>query len=265
MLFRSGANASGKTTMLKALDFITAFPRQNPRLGTGILFNFESFNHSESTDAPIKLAIEFGGMMNLNSSEESVLIDREYGVFRYEAEFSRSESGGHSVSRELLVQKPESSSKWRRIIDRNGPNIKGPTKDVRFFPLTGYSKILDKLPLNTSIFATLAEFQHAPSIALVEASRSIYTNVRMSLGADQDVFLANFLNKAPEVVARLNDDLRRVDLGLNRMRVEETPTGISVLFKHDGLEDELPWPAESQGTRALDRKSVVWERVYSSV
>ena len=248
-----GANASGKTTVLKALDFITAFPRQNPRIGTGIIFNFESFNHSESADAAIKLAIEFGGTMNFSASEEPALNNSEYGVFRYEAEFSRSDSGGHSVARELLMQKPASASKWRRIIERNGPNIKGPSKDVRIFPLTGYSKILDKLPLNTSIFATLAEFQHAPSIALVEASRSVYTNLRMGLGADQDVFLVNFLSKAPEVVARLNNDLKRVDLGLNQMRIEETPTGISVLFKHDGLDDELPWLAESQGTRAFVR------------
>ena len=248
-----GANASGKTTVLRALDLITGFPRHNPRINEGIAFSFDAFNDSVSYDNPVKLAIEFGGMMNLNPVAESVLSQREYGVFRYELELSHTGKGGHTLSRELLLQKPASASKWRRVFERDGQNVKGPTKDARFFSLAGYGRILDRLPPGTSVIATLAEFQHVPSMALVEASRRVGTNVRLSQGEDQDIYLVNWLARNPVLVTQLNDDLRRVDLGLERLRVEKSQLGLSVMFKHDGHQSELPWPMESQGTRAFIR------------
>ena len=248
-----GANASGKTTVLKALDLITAFPRQNPRVGAGMTFNFDAFNDVKSYDEPVKLAIEFGGMMNLNPSAESNLGLREYGVFRYELEFSHSGSGGRSLSRELLLQKPASASKWRRLIEREGQHVKGPTRDVRFFSLAGYSKILNKLPLGTSVIATLAEFQHAPSMALADASGRVLTNLRMSSGNDFDLALMNYLADVPDMVTRLNDDLRRVDLGLEEMRIDQTQNGPEPMFKHDGHKVELAWGSESNGTKSFIR------------
>lgn len=248
-----GANASGKTTVLRALDLITAFPRQNPRLGAGIKFNFDAYNDVESYDEPVKLAIELGGMMNLNSAEDSVFSQGAFGVFRYELEFSHLGVGGRMLSRELLLQKPASASKWRRIFERNGQHVKGPTKDVRFFPLAGYSKILDKIPDGTSIIATLAEFQHAPSIALVAASNKVSTNLRMSTGHDLDLALVNYLATVPDMVTRLNNDLRRVDLGLEEMRIDQTQTGPEPMFKHDGHKKELNWGSESNGTKSFIR------------
>ena len=249
-----GANASGKTTVLRALDLITAFPRHNPRVGAGIAFSFDSFNNSESLNEPVKLAIELGGMMNLNPEDSSVDVEpREFGVFRYELELNRSENGGHTVSRELLLQRPASATKWRRVFERDEQHVKGPTKDMRFFSLAGYGKILDRLPPGTSVIATLAEFQHAPSTVLATASGRVFTNVRMNPGTNHDGELVNYLATTPALVSRLNEDLGRVDLGLDQMRIEQTPNGPMPMFKHDGHKQELPWPAESQGTRAFFR------------
>ena len=249
-----GANASGKTTVLKALDLITAVPRHNPRVGAGIEFNFDAFNNSESYDEPVKLAIEWGGMMNLNPADSNADVKQsEFGVFRYELEFSHSGNGGRTLSRELLLQKPASATKWRRVFERDGGHVKGPTKDMRFFSLAGYGKILARLPPETSVIATLAEFQHAPSSALVTASRKVFTNVRMNPGIDQDAALVNYLADTPTLVSRLNGDLGRIDLGLDQMRIEQTPKGPMPMFRHDGHTQELPWPAESQGTRAFIR------------
>ena len=249
-----GANASGKTTVLRALDLITEFPRHNPRVGVGLAFIFDAFNNSGSYDEPVKLAIELGGMMNLNpGGSDAVLNQREFGVFRYELEFNHAGNGGRTLSRELLLQKPASAAKWRRVFERDGQHVKGPTKDVRFFSLAGYGKILDRLPPETSVIATLAEFQHAPAIALATASSHIFTNIRLNPGTDHDLDLVNYLARTPALMSRLNDDLGRIDLGLNQMRIEQTPNGPMPMFKHDGHKQELPWPAESQGTRAFIR------------
>ena len=249
-----GANASGKTTVLRALDLITGFPRHNPRINEGIAFSFDAFNNSESYDEPVRLAIELGGMMNLSPADSDAdFKQREFGVFRYEVEFSRLGNDGYTVSRELLLQRPASATKWRRVFERDGQHFKGPTKDVRFFSLARYGMILDKLPPATSVIATLAEYHHAPSTALATASKKIFTNVRLNPGADHDVALVDYLADTPALVSRLNDNLGRIDLGLDQMRIEQTPKGPMPMFKHGGHKRELPWPAESQGTRAFIR------------
>jgi energy-coupling factor transporter ATP-binding protein EcfA2 len=58
-----GANASGKTTVLRALEFIVTMIRDSVTR-TGFP-GCERFNDRESCDRPIRLAIELGGIMNL--------------------------------------------------------------------------------------------------------------------------------------------------------------------------------------------------------
>jgi len=73
-----GANASGKTTVLRALDFITAMIRDSVRRDVPGFFGCERFNDEASCERPIRLAIELGGIMNLTPQT-----------------FSRAEAGEH--------------------------------------------------------------------------------------------------------------------------------------------------------------------------
>ena len=57
-----GANASGKTTILLALDFLVRFIRDSAGQGSG--FRLERFNDRESANRPIRLALELGGPMD---------------------------------------------------------------------------------------------------------------------------------------------------------------------------------------------------------
>ena len=243
-----GANASGKTTVLRALDLITGFPAHHAG------FNFDSFNDENSHSKPIKLAIELGGKMNLSQEiPDTELKEQDFGVFRYEIELCRVNDAGHVVRRELLLQKPANANKWRRVFERDAQGVKGPTREVRFFPLAGYSKILDKLPSNTSVIATLAEFRHPASMALIAASERVSNNVRTGLGKELDGILANVLGNAPDLVSSLNSELRRIDLGLDHMHIEQTPNGPQAMFKHNGHKSDLHWMRESDGTRAFIR------------
>jgi uncharacterized protein len=248
-----GANASGKTTILKALDLITAFARYYP-LNVPGGFNFDSFNDGLSFDAPVKLAIELGGVMNLDELVEGKSPDRlEQGVYRYELEFVRSAGSGFGIGREALFQRPAKAAKWRRMFDRQGQTVKGPAKDNQSFSLSGYSRILDKLPPNASVIATLAEFQHGPSKWLTEASKGVFNNLRFSTGPEQDVNLVSYLANDPELVSQINRDIRQIDLGLDEMRVQQTSSGPVAMFRHDGLLHELPWFLQSHGTRSVIR------------
>jgi uncharacterized protein len=249
-----GANASGKTTVLKALDLIIAFVRYYPLRDAGG-FTFDAFNDEASVAQPVKLAIELAGEMDLSPrivSDGEVSI--EHGIYRYELEFVRSDFGGYRVHREELARKPLGVGKWRRVFERNDTGtVKGPTSKLRSFPLAGYSKILDKLPPNVSVIATLAEFQHPQAMQLVEASARMSSNMKFGRDGQHDKSLVDFLAASPALVSTLNRDLRSIDLGLDAMRIEQTANGPLPMFLHDGHKIELPWALESDGTRAFIR------------
>src|SRR3546814_11339247 len=60
-----GANASGKTTMLRALEFVVTMIRDSVARTVPGFSGIERFNDMESADRPIRFAIELGGIMNL--------------------------------------------------------------------------------------------------------------------------------------------------------------------------------------------------------
>jgi uncharacterized protein len=161
-------------------------------------------------------------------------------------------TGPFIVGQENLYQKPASAQKWRRLFEREGHSVKGPN-DNKIFSLTGYAQIIDKLPPNASLIATLAEFQHIPSQTLVMASNQVSSNLAFASEPEHDAKLVQYLAQAPDLLASLNENLRRIDVGLDNLRLEQSPQGPVPLFKHDGLTVDLPWALESHGTKAFIR------------
>lgn len=245
-----GANASGKTTVLKALDVLTRFPRYYPLNMPGG-FNFEAFANEEALNEPIKLALEFGGYAQLDF--ENVDPNKlESCVYRYELEFVRSPPGQFVVGQENLYQKLASASKWKRLFERAGSVVKPPT-DPKTFPLAGYAQITARAPQNASLIATLAEYQHIQSKTLVEASNQVLSNFGFASEPELDARLVQYLAGSPDLLASLNQNLRRIDVGLDNLRLEQTPQGPLPLFRHDGLTVDLLWAQESHGTKAFIR------------
>ena len=60
-----GANASGKTTVLRALEFVVTMIRDSVARTVPGFAGIERFNDVESANRPIRFAIELGGIMNL--------------------------------------------------------------------------------------------------------------------------------------------------------------------------------------------------------
>ena len=59
-----GANASGKTTILKALNFLFSFARESVQRTVPGFAGLERFNDTASMSRPIRLAVELGGIMD---------------------------------------------------------------------------------------------------------------------------------------------------------------------------------------------------------
>ena len=244
-----GANASGKTTVLKALQFLISFARDSAqRSAPG--FPCERFNDLESCSRPIRLPIEFGGVMNLSrETMERVEAGDEvkHGVYRYEVEIEVVDGNALRVLSEALRQKPNGQGKWQRVFERDE---EGKIKDSRSFSLTGFQHLLNTLRPNVSVLSSFGLFQHPTAMLFLEAAQKVIFQIGPTQTV-QDQPIINFLGQAPHVLEKLNKELGRIDVGVEAMRLQETPNGLVPMFKHSGLHVEMPWILESHGTQSF--------------
>lgn len=244
-----GANASGKTTVLRALEFIIGMVRDSTqRSPPGFPF-FERFNDQESESRPVRLAIELGGVMNLSPEVQKRIQGGEsveQGVYRYELSIEMSKGVAQRIKSEALRQKPRGQGKWQRVFERDVDNK---VKDSKSFPLAGYQHLLNTLSPSASVLSSFALFQHPTAALFVQiAQQAIF---QLEAAPNNDQFIIQYLAKNPEILVNLNKELSRIDVGVESMRLADSPQGPSPMFKHAGLHMEMPWGLESHGTRSF--------------
>lgn len=244
-----GANASGKTTLLRALGFLITFARDSHHRTTPG-FMCEGFSDLESRSRPIKLAVEFGDAMNLSKEVAEAIeagSDVEYGVCRYELEIEVVDGRPERVLTEALRQKPNGQGKWQRVFERDA---EGKVKDSRSFSMSGFQHLLNTLRPNVSVLSSFALFQHPTSMLFMERAQRVMLQYCPS-PSTQDQPIISFLGQTPTMVEQLNRELSRIDVGVDGMRFQETPNGLVPMFKHSGLNQELPWSQQSHGTQSF--------------
>lgn len=245
-----GANASGKTTVLRALEFIVTMIRDSVQRTEPGFIGCERFNDEESCHRPIRLAIELGGAINLTSE----IIQRaragepvEQGIYRYELEIDVKNGVAHRILTEALRQKPNGQGKWQRIFERDA---EGRIKDSKTFSLSGFQHLLKTLAGNHTVLSSFAKFQHPTAQLFVEVARKANFQID-PIQSFADNAVIEYLKGQPYMLSRLNDELSRIDVGVEGLRFQDSPNGPFLQFKHTGLQVEMPWILESHGTRAF--------------
>lgn len=245
-----GANASGKTTILRALAFVVTMIRDSVARTVPEFAGAERFNDVESADRPIRFAIELGGIINLTPevfqrAKEGEKV--EHGTYRYELEIELKEGRAERIAFEALRQKPNGQGKWQRLYERDAEHQ---VKDSKTFSLSGFQHLVKTLADNHTVLSSFAKFQHPTAQLLVNSARKAFFQIEPvhSFG-DREVI--DYLKNQPDVVSRLKDELSRIDVGVEGMRFQHTENGPLLLFKHTGLALEMPWLMESHGTRAF--------------
>jgi hypothetical protein len=244
-----GANASGKTTVLRALQFLVTMIRDSVNMAAGFA-GCERFNDAESAAQPIRLAIELGGVMNLTPEIYERAVNAqpvEQGVYRYELELEVVEGIARRISRESLRQKPKGQGKWQRVFERDA---EGQVKDSKSFSLNGYQHLVKTLASNHTVLSSFAKFQHPTAKIFVDAAQKVSFQIDPTHSFVDD-HVIDYLKGQPYVLSRLNEELNRIDVGVEGVRFHETNKGPVLLFKHSGLQVEMPWKLESHGTRAF--------------
>jgi AAA15 family ATPase/GTPase len=247
-----GANGSGKSTVLRALALVAWFVKdsfQNSAPGIPC----QRFNDEESANRPVGLAIEFGYAIELSKKAVSEAAEGHavrQCVYRYELELGTKDGVVVTVNKEVLRQKRGGRGKWLRVFERKvGNKLLGSS----VFSLSGYANVIDKIRDNASVVATLALFEHELSQVLVAAAESVLGNILTSKMDLSDSGVIQYLAENPNVVDELNKELQRIDVGIQKMEIVQTPNGPAPAFKHEGLYDNMHWSLESHGTQSFIR------------
>jgi hypothetical protein len=244
-----GANASGKTNVLKALRFLIHFVRTPMmRVSSGPLA--ERFNDEESKTRPIRFALETAGVMDATPDVIQQAKDGgpvTYGTYRYELELAVKDGSIQHVAHESLRQRRNDQGKWQRVFERNRPQNAFGSKA---FQIQGFHHLLKTLDPAGSIIAGFAQFQHPGALFLKSVADNAHVFLDFQPTSGDDV-LIKLIGSNPDLLSSLNTDLNRIDLGIEEMRVDRN--GWLAKFRHHELDVEMPWTLESHGTRAFIR------------
>lgn len=238
MLF--GANASGKSTVLRALtllkNFITARGDFTP-LGMLSPFAQEAY-----LSMPIRLAVEAGVADSTETGGGGS------GVWRYEVEFSTINGVVMGIVSEHLKRRLHGQIRFARIISRMGSDVLGSDE----FKLKGFETPVSVVPATTSIIAHLATWKHPKAVAIVEYfQRFILANMAHERIEVADQQLIDYLSANGTVVDNINNNLSRLDVGIDAIEVKRDLHPSQLFFRHQGLSRSLGWHLQSHGTRSL--------------
>ena len=228
-----GANASGKTTVLKSLAFLKHFICESFNYELDKKLFIKPFLSSETIDKESALEVEF--CIKGRKKKPSV---------KYQYVLKMKQDG---VKFEALYYYPKGRS--RKLFERTQKTIKAGTD----FDLPANDPVRKKIRNNTSVLSVLSQFNHKVSKEVVRAVGWLITNVNAGgkVLFDQKSATDAYAT-APELLDALNNFIQWADLGIEKVILEsDTEDRKYPLFKHTNLVKPLMHWEESGGTRGL--------------
>ena len=241
-----GPNGSGKTKLLSALHDVAclAAVHSTPGSNESGLVRFDPFRATDQSLDPTRICIELeADWLSPGSSPK---------LFRYEIDVGAATAGGpRAVRYEALFHFPHGRS--RRLLERRAPGF--PVYAAGDFGLKAGDERLKAVRDDASIVATLAAF----NVPLAERIRGWLNNVMMLSNVSYDGpwqlptnVVVEIVQSDSELRSWLNDEIRRGDLGIARVRTVMSREGEGyALFDHDGLGEPVHLLVESTGTKHL--------------
>jgi hypothetical protein len=237
-----GANASGKSNVLKALSFIMWFVKDSFSAPRGARMPFDRFNDSEMLQSATRLAIHLAGFEDIAEAGNP-----EARRCRYAYEVTIGGGAGQSVDSEALYYWPARASRLVRLFERNAS---GDVVAAKAFGLAGYHQALTKvLRPDASVIATLAQLEHPFSKLIWQAATHVSSNILIDRNDWTDDVAIRYYAANPRVIETFNREIERVDLGIQAMQVEQGLNGPAAWFSHHNLAVRMPMVYESHGTR----------------
>lgn len=246
-----GANASGKSNVLKALTFLRWFLVDSVNAAPDAMLEFVSFADVTGAASTTRIRVHFDWFHDLSNVNLRETAGQPLAQYSYEVRvLNKFGSGGTVLSEELRTHPPSGRSK--RIFERTG---EGEVRTDTSFSLKGFSHILAKLRKNASLTSTIAQFieiEESPVSGFLAWAKRISTNLHGRKYDLQENAMVQYYAVHPQILADLNAVINRVDLGLNSVSLSQLPSGaLGAIFAHKGLDFPLIFQSESEGTKSF--------------
>ncbi len=248
-----GPNASGKTNLLKALPFIRWFMKNSFNLKPDADIPFHPFRFEKDNLEPAELSVEF-------TNEDK--------LYRYSVRLTPEQVLDESL---FIRNDRVFQYLFKRIWNASIGKYDFATKD---FGLTKSFGEFIQMRKNASVFSIALQHNHEESKKIIEAWSRLNTNVqergREGRMVDDELVIhlldsAEYFHGHPEYRKQAQELLKRFDLGLAGIEIEEREVGIDdkegkpekIVLPfgiHVGKDEsihKLPFYRESNGTQNL--------------
>jgi len=239
-----GPNASGKSTVLRALPFLSFFIKDSFQLAPDASLLCETFGDEAHEQEPTRFSVSFPGP-ELTSEGQSFVKEMPLCRYTYELRLTNA-ADRRIVLDESLHYWPSSTNRRTRLFERNGD---GEVIAGKEFHLSKHRAVLKRiLRDNASVIATLAQIDHGPALMLRHAASKLFTNLYGEKAALDEAALLRYYQANPHMLVAVNTDLKRIDLGIRSMSIHVGASGPFATFDHEGLSKPVPLSRESHGT-----------------
>lgn len=234
-----GPNASGKSTVLRAIAFIRWFVARSFR-DSDQPIPFLRFGVGESINSPTRLSVAFSFLEDPSDPDISPTCP-----YVYTLEISGEEQGNR-VTRESLKFRPSSASRLVRIFERD------PDGKVKIGKMIGgkteRSNLENILMPTVSVISTLSKIKNIFASKIVDAAETIYTNnLFWPLYHDHSTIASAYLENR-DMLEFLNNNIQRFDLGIEKVDAYRQNGTPYLNFIHHNLDHPLGINFESSGT-----------------
>ncbi len=231
-----GANASGKTNLLKSVVFLDYFICSSFQHQPGEELYFKQFTTSEDN----------------TPSNFEIVFETEGSVYEYVLQLT---------TKKVLFEKLRVKDKKFKMLYKRNWNDESAEYDYDFRKFDVSSDFKKLIKENASVISTGYHANHKQSRQIVEYFASVHSNLyeEGKIGREPESEVLKFYMSNAAIKRQAEDILARFDTGLQEIVIEksqnaDTPTRFTAFAKHKiGAEKtmNLPLSYESSGTRNL--------------
>jgi hypothetical protein len=248
-----GANASGKSNVLRALAFLRWFLVDSFTLRPDE--SLPDLRFADGNAAPTRIKVIFDWSADLGNASPNK--SAPFAEYIYEVILGGGSGQSAIVLSEELRLQP-ATGKSRRIFARtSGGEVEGGTG----FSLKGFGSILTKLRPNVSVASTIAQFSaKQPAVGLLAWARGLTSNILVENSIFDERNATKYYAENPEKSGLLIRVIQQLDTGIMGMTLRDTANGLQPEFIHQGLGRQLTLEYESEGTRQYYRiHPIIWQ------
>jgi hypothetical protein len=248
-----GANASGKSNVLRALAFLRWFLVDSVSLPLDA--SIPDLRFADGNAAPTRIKVHF----DWSADPWSPAPDKSAPFAQYTDEVILGGALGQSImvlSEELRLQPP--TGKSRRIFVRNSS---GEVEGGAGFSLKGFGTILTNLRPQVGVASAIAQLaDRHPAAGLLAWARRLTSNILGWSAMFDERSATKYYAENQEKSIVLIGVIQRLDTGIMGMTMRDTANGLQPEFIHQGLGRQLTLASESEGTRQYYRiHPIIWE------